>query len=61
MIGDFEAMRRCRHFVIANSTFSWWAAWLGEREGSVVVAPRRWFEDRTRNSSDIVPPRWVRL
>jgi len=60
-LADFEAMRRCRHFVIANSTFSWWAAWLGEREGSVVVAPRRWFEDRTRNSSDIVPPRWTLL
>ena len=54
-------MRRCRHFVIANSTFSWWAAWLGEKKDSVIVAPRRWFEDPTRNSSDIVPPRWVRL
>jgi hypothetical protein len=37
---DFWLMSQCRHFVIANSTFSWWAAWLAESAGKVVVAPR---------------------
>jgi len=60
-LGDFLAMRCCRHFVIANSTFSWWAAWLGERQGSVVVAPQRWFLDPTRDAKDVVPKRWVQL
>lgn len=38
-IRDFWLMMQCRHFVIANSTFSWWAAWLGQQCGSVVVCP----------------------
>lgn len=37
---DFAAMRRCRHHIIANSTFSWWAAWLKEAPGGFVVSPR---------------------
>lgn len=36
---DLWLMRRCRHFVIANSTFSWWAAWLGEHAGKHIIAP----------------------
>jgi hypothetical protein len=38
-IRDFWLMLQCRHFIIANSTFSWWAAWLGQRTGTVVVCP----------------------
>jgi hypothetical protein len=54
-------MARCRHHVIANSSFSWWGAWLGERDDSVVVAPSRWFADPALDSGAIVPDRWVRL
>lgn len=56
-IGDFRLMSLCRHFVIANSTFSWWAAWLGEKDGSVVVAPgpEHW------DNRDILPSRWCAL
>lgn len=39
---EFEAARQCDHFVVANSSFSWWAAWLGAGPGAVVVAPRVW-------------------
>jgi len=38
-IRDFWLMLQCRHFIIANSTFSWWAAWLGQRSGAVVTCP----------------------
>ncbi len=42
-------LRQCRHFIIANSTFSWWAAWLADSEGKEVIAPKNWFYDKTRN------------
>lgn len=54
---DFELMRACNHFIIANSSFSWWAAWLGEGEDSVVIVP----ESRVWNHLDTVPGRWRQL
>lgn len=53
-------MSQCRHAVIANSSFSWWGAWLGDlTPDRIVVAPQNWFRDR--DSGDIVPERWVKL
>lgn len=40
---EFELMKRCKHFVIANSTFSWWPAWLSDNEQAVKIAPKQWF------------------
>jgi hypothetical protein len=55
-------MSLCDHAIIANSTFSWWGAWLGEKPGNLVVAPRRWFaEGSPYNARDLVPDRWVQL
>ncbi len=48
-INDFYLMRECEHFIIANSTFSWWASWLGESEEKIVVAPEHWFLDAEKN------------
>ncbi|HJQ75030.1 MAG TPA: alpha-1,2-fucosyltransferase [Gaiellaceae bacterium] len=55
---ELRLMASCRHHVIANSSFSWWGAWLAERAGQVVVAPKDWFRDRR---TAIVPPRWLRI
>jgi Glycosyl transferase family 11 len=48
---QFFLMRSCRHFIIANSTWGWWAAWLGSHTEKVVVMPQRWFADRTLNET----------
>lgn len=58
---DIWLMSRCRHHVIANSTFSWWGAWLREDESGDVYAPRTWFTDPTMDSSSIIPASWRRL
>lgn len=55
----FYLMRQCKHFVIANSTFSWWAAWLSENPDKIVVAPQKWFGDSSINTKDIYPSEWL--
>jgi len=60
-IDDFRLMTHCRHFVIANSSFSWWAAWLGKQKDKIVVAPRLWRRFREALDKAIVPDGWVRL
>lgn len=57
---DMRLMSLCRHHIIANSSFSWWGAWLNPREDKVVVAPERWFASDF-DSSDIVPASWIKL
>lgn len=57
---DLRLMALCRHHIIANSSFSWWGAWLDERPDKIVVAPERWFVDGP-DSGDLVPPSWIRL
>jgi Glycosyl transferase family 11 len=57
----FRLMTLCRHFVIANSTFSWWAAWLSQNPSKIVVAPEKWFEDSTIDTSDLIPESWIRI
>lgn len=42
---DFMLMRNCKYFIIANSTFSWWASWLATYENKIVIAPEKWFYD----------------
>jgi hypothetical protein len=58
---ELELMRKCHHHVIANSSFSWWGAWLCQHMGQTVYAPQRWFQDPATDSSDVVPTRWTRL
>ena len=59
-VDDFRLMRECKHFVIANSTFSWWAAWLSENKQKTVIAPKQWRID-SNGIADPVPATWRRL
>jgi len=60
-IEDFYLMSCCRHNIIANSSFSWWAAWLNDNPLKIVVAPKAWFAANTIDSGDLIPRNWERL
>jgi len=54
-------MLSCKHFIIPNSSFAWWAAWLCTSLDKQVIAPLHWFNDPSIDTSDIVPGGWLRL
>lgn len=61
---DMQLMSLCQNGAIANSSFSWWAAWLGEKPGSIIMAPKIWFGASGQANvytDDIVPDRWIKL
>lgn len=57
---DLHLMTMAQNFIIANSSFSWWGAWLGRAPNKVVIAPRRWFANG-RDTPDLIPNDWIRL
>ena len=56
-----QLMSKCKHFVISNSTFAWWAAYLGEKENTNVVAPVKWSRSDEFFPKDIIPGRWIKM
>lgn len=51
----------CHHAIIANSSFSWWGAFLGQNTNRHIIAPRPWFLDRSKDPTDLLPGNWLTL
>jgi len=57
---ELMLMSACKHNITANSTFSWWGAWLNSNPKKIVITPRRWFIDPSREK-DVIPEFWIRI
>lgn len=58
---DMRLMSQCKHNIIANSSFSWWGAWLNNNKEKIVIAPQKWFNDSNIIQTDVIPESWIRL
>ncbi len=60
---DMQLMSVCKHNIIANSSFSWWGAWLNSNMNKIVIAPRMWFFNKELNiqTNDLIPDEWIRM
>lgn len=58
---DMRLMSLCRHHIIANSSFSWWSAWLAANPSGTVIAPKQWFRKASHDTSDLIPDGWIRI
>jgi hypothetical protein len=58
---DLHLMHLCQHNIIANSSFSWWGAWLNNYKSKIVIAPKQWFADTKVDTKDIIPESWIKV
>jgi hypothetical protein len=56
---DMHLMKTCRHHIIANSSFSWWGAWLSEYPEKMVIAPKYWLREKEARLLNVVPENWL--
>lgn len=58
---DMHLMAACRHHITANSSFSWWGAWLDPRADKQVIVPQRWFDQASKDTRDLIPQGWLKI
>tara|TARA_B110001450_G_scaffold99707_1_gene94522 strand:+ start:186 stop:1043 length:858 start_codon:yes stop_codon:yes gene_type:complete len=58
---DLRLMSECKHNIIANSSFSWWGAWLNKNPKKTIISPKEWYADKNIKNIDIIPKNWIRI
>ncbi|MGB6269589.1 MAG: alpha-1,2-fucosyltransferase, partial [Olleya sp.] len=58
---DIKLMSNCKHNIIANSSFSWWSAWLNTNPNKIIIAPKQWFNGDKYDYTDVVPKSWITI
>jgi hypothetical protein len=58
---DMQLMSLCKHHIIANSSFSWWGAWLNPSSDKTVIAPAKWFAEGKHDTAGLYPKKWQLL
>ncbi len=58
---EMYLMSQCKHHIMANSSFSWWASWLNTCPNKLSIAPQSWFKDKTHNPNDLYMQEWVKV
>jgi hypothetical protein len=59
---DLSVIKNCDNNINANSSFSWWGAWLNKNKNKKIICPKIWFSEKTNiNDSDLIPKEWIRI